>query len=259
MAGVGFMFVIVAAIVAVALATWFGRALTERDGSSRASRVTRWLGPATIIVITGITVYAALSAALSDRVTLSVPIEEMPVRPPSDVTFLLPPTATIVSGGFDRVTVVAENLGITARTFFSLSALLSGATIIGVVLVITRLARSLRDGSPFRRGGHALRTTAFIVLIGGTLASITGELAGLSASNDLFEVRGWEATTAVVEGSDTFPEDPDDILTQAGWPSPAPFELTIPFWPLGASIALLLLAAAFEYGAHLQRETEGLV
>jgi type VI protein secretion system component VasF len=37
------------------------------------------------------------------------------------------------------------------------------------------------------------------------------------------------------------------------------FSVTLPWWPVGAALALLALAAVFRYGAKLQRETEGLV
>ena len=43
------------------------------------------------------------------------------------------------------------------------------------------------------------------------------------------------------------------------WLVTAPFALTVPFWPLGAGLALALLAAAFRAGERLRRDTEGLV
>ena len=49
----------------------------------------------------------------------------------------------------------------------------------------------------------------------------------------------------------------EDVLA-AWWPQDA-FVVNFPFWPIAAGLAFAALGAVLRHGAHLQRETEGLV
>ncbi|MCW5954351.1 MAG: hypothetical protein KIT69_19035, partial [Propionibacteriaceae bacterium] len=158
-------------------------------------------------------------------------------------------TTAILSGGVDRVTVEATGFSTQVRVLGLLAGVLGGATLIGVCLVVDRLARSLGDGDPFALGGNALRWAAWIVLIGGVLASVVGDLGDWLASRELFRVTGW----SVIGAGET------SSIAELGWPEPSNLSLTIPFWPLGAALVLALLAGVFRYGGRLRRDTEGLV
>lgn len=181
--------------------------------------------------------------------TVTAPVVPMPLQV-SDGVELHGLTASILGGGFDRVTVHATGLSTTMRVITLLGAALGSATLIGVCLVVARLARSLGERDPFALGGAALQRAAWIVLVGGILSSVLDDVANWRASLDLFWVGGWSATGDLDSVAD---------VTQFGWPQPAPFSLTIPFWPLGAALVLALLAGVFRYGGNLRRDAEGLV
>lgn len=195
------------------------------------------------VTVLGITMFAG------GTIQVTAPITPLPIRLHEGVE-LDGPRAAIVSGGFDQVTVEASGLSLPTLLVVLAAAVVSSATLIGVCLVVDRLARSLGEEDPFALGGEALQRAAWIVLIGGTLASVLGDVGNSLASSDLFWVSGasWSG-----ESSDF------TSLTELGWPEPAPFSLTIPFWPLGAGMVLALLAGVFRYGRQLRHDTAGLV
>lgn len=209
-------------------------------------RVASFVSRATIVVsvlwvaVLGITMFAG------GTVGVTAPIAPLPIRLDEGVE-LHGLRAAILSGGFDQVTVQASGLSLPTLLVLLAAAVLSSGTLIGVCLVVDRLARSLGEGDPFALGGKALQRAAWIVLIGGMLSSMLGDLGRWLASTDLFWVEG--ASWSGEAGS----------LTELGWPEAAPFSLTIPFWPLGAGMVLALLAGVFRYGRQLRRDTAGLV
>ncbi|AQP46916.1 hypothetical protein BW730_04655 [Tessaracoccus aquimaris] len=191
----------------------------------------------------------AIAALAGGQLDVTVPVH-LPIHLADGVTFQDGPSATFVNGVLDQATVQASGLSFATRAVLALAVLLGGATLIGVAWTTWRLAGSMGDSDPFRLGSRALRTTALIVLIGGTAASIASDIGNFLASRELFEVKAWGSTT-------TGP--PVDSLTALGWPEPAGLQVTLPFWPVGAAVVLLLLAAVFRYGALLQADSEGMV
>lgn len=178
--------------------------------------------------------------------TVTVPVELVPVRMPAGFTpFGL--NATLISGGFDRVTVTASGFTVLTRIMMALAPALSAATTIVLALVVLRLARSLGEGDPFALSSTAVATAGWVALVGGTLATWAGNLADWLASRDLFGTLGWAA--------DVDMSDP----AQLGWPAAAGFRLDLPFAPFAAGLVLMMLAAVFRYGAQLRRDAEGLV
>ncbi|MDR1077560.1 MAG: hypothetical protein LBL55_02630 [Propionibacteriaceae bacterium] len=207
---------------------------------------------ATAVLGTVSTVVGIVTKLTADRLTVTVPIDPLGIQLAPGVALDPPPTATILAGGFNQVMVEAAGIGQSARLAYAASSLLSGLTLVGVAIVVWRLARALRTGDPFRLSSSALTWAALIVVGGGILASVAADIAHGLASQDLFQVTGWSVTNAL-------PTAENPTLADFGWPGPTEFALTIPFWPLAAGLVLALLAGVFRYGAQLRRETEGLI
>lgn len=212
-------------------------------------RVASFVSRATIVVsvlwvlVLGITLFAG------GPIQVTAPIALLPFHLPEGIE-LDGLRATILSGGFDQVTVQASGLGLPTLLVVLAAAVLASGTLIGVCLVVDRLARSLGEGDPFALSGEALQRAAWIVLVGGTLVSMLDDVSNWLASTDLFWVTGASWSSDVTDASS---------LTELGWPEPAAFSLTIPFWPLGAGMVLALLAGVFRYGRQLRRDAAGLV
>jgi hypothetical protein len=216
----------------------------------RLPKIAEVVGWVVVVVTTVSAMASAYPLLAGGPVTVTAPVTPMKPYVATGIVFDPPPTATIESGGFDRVTVTTSGLGLGARLTLLAAVLVAAATTIAVSMVIIRLARSLRAGDPFALGSRALMVTGWIVMIGGSLAAVVGDFAGALASHDLFEVSGanlpsdWSST--------------DEIVTH-GWPDSASLVFTIPWWPLGVGLVLALLAAVFRYGEKLRRDAEGLI
>lgn len=251
MVGLTLLFVAAAVIVALlVLAVAQVAGVTRSEDRWGLPRVAAVVSLGTMVLTVVVTSWVTLTVLLASKLDVTVPIGELPVRTRGGLTFDPPPGARILSGGFDQVSVTAEGVGSTARIAFAASFVLAGATLIGVAWVVWRLARSLGKHDPFVLGSRSLTAVAVMVMTGGILSSVAGDLGGWAASHDLFAVSGWGAAT-------TGP--PPASAADLGWPEPAGFSLTIPFWPLAAGLVLELLASVFRYGAQLRRDAEGLV
>lgn len=233
------------ALAALAVPLLVMRAATR--GGPNLARIVRVVAR---VVILGAAVWAvlALVALGSSVTTVTVPVSTTPVRVPAGYTFE-GPTATIVGGGFDQVTVSATGLPALTRLVLTASTLLAAATTIVVALVVLRLVRSTAEGDPFALGSRALVTTGWVALVGGTLATWVGNVGDWFASMDLFWLHGWSAVDV----------DPDVELSQLGWPAASPLRLDVPIGPLAIGLVLALLAAVFRHGARLRADTDGLV
>lgn len=240
---------ILAAVLAVAVLAI--PLLVMRAATRGGPNLTRIVTVVAGLVIVGAAVWGALAliALGSNVTTVTVPVSTAPVRVPNGVT-LDGPTATIVGGGFDRVTVSATGLPVTTRVVLTAATLLSAVTVVAVAMVVLRLVRSAGHGDPFALGAQALVTTGWIALIGGCLATWVGNLGDWFASMDLFWLHGW---SAVGLGPDV------TELSQLGWPDAAPLTLDVPIAPFAIGLVLALLAAVFRHGARLRADTEGLV
>lgn len=217
-----------------------------RGGPNLARIVTVVAGLA--LVVAALWVAAALLALASDTTRVDVPVSPTSVRLPAGVT--VDATATFQSGDFDRLSVWATGLPLATRLVLAAAPLLSAATTAAVALVVLRLVRSMREGDPFALGSRALRTTGWIVLIGGSLATWVGNVGDWMASRDLFQLSGWSGVGTTVDVSD---------LSALGWPDAASLSLELPWAALTVGIVLALLAAVFRHGERLRSDAEGLV
>lgn len=244
MATIALILLVLAVLMFAVLAAALGRA--GRSGIATAAKVASLIA----MGLAGLgSLLVAVTALAGGQLDVTVPVR-LPIHLAEGVTFQNGPSATFVNDVLDQATVQASGLSLTTRAVLALAALLGGATLIGVAWTTWKLAGPMGDSDPFRLGSRALRSTALIVLIGGTAASIASDIGSFLASRELFEVTAWAATST---GS------APDSLTAFGWPEPAGLQVTLPFWPVGAAVVLLLLAAVFRYGALLQADAEGMV
>lgn len=138
-------------------------------------------------------------------------------------------SASVVSAAYDTVTIVVDGLSAPARGALIAAAVLSTLLTIGICAVLIWLCLRVFLGRPFVRSATwGIGFVAILVL-----------LAGLGAPF----LRGIANTEAVAQVG------ADDALLIAD----------LDLGPLGWAFALIVVAAAFEIGQRLQRETEGLV
>lgn len=244
-------FLIVMSVLAVGLLAMVSAVMAAVIHSgSRLPKIAEVLGYVVVVVTTLSALASGYPLIDGGPVTVTAPVTPMKPYVAEGIVLDHGPLATIVSGGFDRVTVTATGLGIGARLALLASLLVVAATTVAVSAVFIRLARSLRTGDPFAVGSRALLATAWIVLIGGAVGALLGDLGGAFASRDLFEYYG---ATLPATWSST------DEIVDHGWPESAMLTFTIPWWPLGVGLILALLAAVFRYGEKLRRDAEGLI
>ncbi|AYF97659.1 hypothetical protein [Protaetiibacter intestinalis] len=217
------------------------------------------IGARLIAVAVGILwVVATLQVLFSDTVTVTIPVEPLPLdASPDGVVFTDGPTATIVSGGLDRMTAEVTGLTLGTRVTLALGILFMAGMTVVLAHVVARLAAAIRAGQPFRRDvPRAFLVAALAVFIGGGLGSLAGQLGGWLASREVLQVWGWNYSG---------PLSPDS-LTDFGWPDAASLRLDFDSWPLFIGFALAAVGVAFHAGAVLaeraavaERELEGLV
>lgn len=224
--------------------------LIAMRGGPHMPRIVALVSYAAMVVVGGLTVLTTIALMTGTAVKVTVPIA--PIKPylPPGVTLEHATPATIEGGGMDQATLLVSGLPLNTRLVILAAMLLAAATAIAVCVVVIRLARSVASGNPFALGTQALIATGWILLIGGVLASLTGQIGDIMACYDIFEYTGGNAPESW---------NPAGAFAGPGWPEPAGFRLDIPWWPVGGALMLALIAGVFRYGEQLQRDSEGLV
>jgi len=143
--------------------------------------------------------------------------------------------ATLVSGNWETASVVVENLDTTTIVLAIIGDAFGVLTQVAIAAAIAMLCRSLLRAAPFRRSlSRTIGASGAVVLIGGMVTLGVSVLAAWMTAEQL--------------------NDPADGL-DGFWPIMAESDPTV----IAIGFALLLTGLAFEYGEHLQRETQGLV
>ncbi|HWK78841.1 MULTISPECIES: hypothetical protein [unclassified Microbacterium] len=218
------------------------------DGVPSLVRVTL----AVAVLWAGIALVGAIVTTITTLVQTAVPITVptqtyWPTLP--DGAFVEGTTATREGGGFVSADVVVNGLSFGARICWAIGQalwwILPGAIASMVALACFQLIRG-RAFAPVL--AQASMVIAVIVSAGGVAAQVLSDIAGSMASAELLSYSGggYEEVAGV-----------EDVLA-AWWPQEA-FVVNFPFWPIAAGLAFAALAAVLRRGAHLQRETEGLV
>lgn len=252
--------VLVIGVVAVgATGALFTKAWRDRVTLARLTTVVAVLTLAVIAIVTIVIGYTLLFAK---QVGITVPIEVTEVKIPEGIVFH-DTVATIVSGGADQATLVVEGLSWPTRLLLLTGELAGTLTIGAVALIALKAARALRGGDIFSFAPRAIMTAAIVVAVGGVLWTLMNDIGTWRAGIEALHISGF-----VLDGplSERFDGDSDLFLAEHGWPTPASLTLTFPFWPLGVSLGLALVAAAFQAGQrlrddveHLQDDVRGLV
>ena len=257
-------FALILGLLAVAAAVL---ALLWQAGRDRAvlARLTTIFAILTLIGVGISTVLVGYALLLGSSVEVTVPLEVVQARPPEGVTDAVQ-VATVISGGADRATLVVSGLTLPTRLLLLVGALAGNVTIGAVAVVALRAARALRDGDIFDFAPRAIMVTAGIVVVGGLIWSIVGDIGSWRAGVEALQLTGWGAEGTIAEELGATDVDPQVLLAQHGWLAPAGFTLTIPFWPLSVGLGLALVGTAFRAGrglrtdvAHLKDDVRGLV
>lgn len=241
---------IVIALAAAVVAVPVLLIMIAMRGGRHMPKIVAVVGYAVMVVIGGVTVMAAITLMTGAAVQVTVPITPIEPYVPKGVTLQPATAATIHSGGMDQATLVVSGLPLGTRLVMLAAMLIAAATAVAVCVVVIRLARSVMSGNPFAVGTTALLATGWILLVGGVLASVVGQIGDAMASYDIFEYTAGSAPESW---------NPTGGFAGPGWPEPAGFTLTVPWWPLGGALVLALIAGVFRYGEQLQRDSEGLV
>ncbi|MFT3886927.1 MAG: hypothetical protein QM713_02005 [Arachnia sp.] len=248
-AGIIWLIIIVAPAGAV-IYFLLARASTDRLALARLTSIAAIL---TLIVLGITTVVLSYTLLFSTEVGVTVPLAPTQPKLPDGVVEFHP-VATVVSAGTSSANLVIAGLTLPTRLLL-LGGELAGTVTLGAVAVVAlQAARALRDGDIFRFAARAITTAAVIVAVGGLAWSILNDIGSWRA--------GVEALTSLTFGYDgpvtTGFVDSAEWLAQNGWPRPADFQVTIPFWPLGVGLGLALVGAAFRTGQGLRKDVAGL-
>ena len=154
------------------------------------------------------------------------------------------PFGQVSEARYESVTLTVTSLPVSARWPFAAQSAVTALAVVGVALALLWLAlRVLRD-RPFGRSmTAALVASAVLIAVGGTASQLLGA-AGNGAVVD-------HLGTAITGGADTARPEGYEGLTS--------YALDLSLAPVGVGMALAVVALAFQIGARLQRETEGLV
>ena len=197
------------------------------------------------------TVILVVQALLSEGpVDVTIPLAQFWPQLYPGVEITDGPTAEVVGGGITSAQVRMTGLGMDARLFLAGGYLVQGVTFVLIGIAVATVCSRLGGGDPFAGAiSRAVRLAAASIMIGGIVWQVLLNVGGLIAAGQALNVTGSTAVT------DLLPGDGEPVgRTGTGWPDPGTFSLEL--WPIWLGLALLAVAAAFQYGDRLQRERE---
>jgi hypothetical protein len=219
-------------------------------GAARLLPAVKVGGIIVAVVYGAFTLVAVATTLVAGQLVVSFPVRTLTVMPDAGLEFLEGPDAQLLSGGLDHVTGTVEGLSVPTRLLLASGALMHAAMVVVIAVLVSRLAGSLQRGEAFRAGaGRVAVVSSIAVLVGGGAGSLLTQIGEWRVSAEALDVTAWSYTGT---GS-------ADSLEALGWPAPAPFLLTLEWWPLLIAAALAAVGVAFRAGERLQRDTEGLV
>ncbi|QIG38764.1 hypothetical protein G5T42_04060 [Microbacterium sp. 4R-513] len=149
----------------------------------------------------------------------------------------------VAASGYESAWAEVMGLPDASRWLFYLEIALPLISVLAVSVVVAWLSFTLVRDRPFVRAFPiGIGITAIAVMVGG----LGSQLAAAMARSSVVEYLGADALVA------------DDTTTPAT-ESFAWFSLQLDLAPVGAALALMLVAAAFQIGTRMQRDTEALV
>ncbi|WJL97074.1 hypothetical protein QSU92_07895 [Microbacterium sp. ET2] len=149
----------------------------------------------------------------------------------------------VVAGSYESAWIEVIGLPSSTRWLLYLEGALPAIATLAIVVAVGWIAMALLAGRPFTPAlANAISVAAIGVMIGGLGSQIAGAFARASVVDFL-------GSREVTGGADSAgPRDGFAFLS-----------LNLDLASVGWAFALLLIAAAFQTGARLQRDTEGLV
>lgn len=155
---------------------------------------------------------------------------------------LTEPVEQVTAAWYESANLTVTGLPDSARWLFAAQSAVMALAVLGVSLSLLWLALRVLRTRPFGRSvTAALVTSAVLIIVGGTAAQVL-EAAGKAAVVD-------HLGPAVTGGAGAS-VDSESLLA---------FGLSVDLAPIGVGMALAVVALAFQIGARLQRDTEGLV
>ena len=218
-------------------------------GSSTISRVTRGVERAALHVVAVVTALVAVASIASIvAVTVSrlteqyTAVREMLIGNSTTPAFTKAPA--IREASYDSVTATIEDLPDPVRWLLVAEQVTPPLATLGVSLCLLWLCIRLLKGRPFGRSvSAAVGVSAVVILIGGTLSQVLAAIARA-------EVVAFLGVRDVTAGGTTGDPSYEGFIA---------FGLSLDLGVIGVGLALAVVAAAFEYGEKLQRDTDGLV
>jgi len=249
--------VLVAVLVALVSATKRSAAARSAGipgvaSDESAFRFTYWAACVGVVIFAVGAVVAAVAPFVQSSLGVTFPVEPFWPKLPEGAS-VEGMTATMVSGGLTEVTAKVTGLGLPARITLAVSEALWWLVSGSIAALIAVGCKQLRAGKPFAPAvTRMVMLTAIIVGVGGSIALTVGDI---SASITAHEVLQWSggAYTPPTGTAVTSDFDLDDYIPTVTT------SVRIIGWPLGAGLGFAALAAAFRYGARMQRDQEGLV
>ena len=144
----------------------------------------------------------------------------------------------ITGASYETATVTVAQAPTSARWLLWGEVAATSLAAVGIALALAWLCVRVIRYRPFGRSVTlALFTTAVLVMVGGVLTDVLGAMGRA----ELVSALG----TSVLSG-----DHGEGLLTMA---------MNVSLAPIGIGLAIGVLGAAFEVGARLQRDTEGLI
>ncbi|WP_152188221.1 hypothetical protein [Georgenia satyanarayanai] len=154
------------------------------------------------------------------------------------------PFGQVSEAWYESAALTVTGLPAAARWPFAAQSAVTALAVVGVSLALVWLAVRVLRNRPF---GHsmtaALVASAVLIIVGGTASQLLGALGNAAVVDHL----GPDVTGGA------------DLSRPEGYEGLAMFSLELSLAPVGVGVALAVVALAFQIGARMQRDTEGLV
>lgn len=154
------------------------------------------------------------------------------------------PFGQVSEARYESAALTVTGLPTSVRWPFAAQSAVTALAVVGVSLALLWLALRVLRNRPFGRSmTAALVASAVLIIVGGTASQLLGAAGNAAVVHHL--------GTDITGGADTArPEGYEGLMAYA---------LDLSLAPIGVGMALAVVALAFQIGARLQRDTEGLV
>ena len=216
-------------------------------GMVRTTRRIAWI----FVAVSAIAGLAEIIRTIwQDVVTVKLPVQQFWPTLPDNVT-METPLAPVEYGGFTWAMVGVSGLELDARLMLAGAVLSQVALAVVVGLTVVRLCSSLLCGTLFApQLVRTMQQLAGVTLLAGIAWQVFQTIGGSIASEQVLGAAGWRLSSETITYT--------DIQSIIGLPSVS-YAWEFNFWPVGAALALIVLAELFRQGNKVQKDTAGLV